>query len=255
MRFPGACLGPKVPIETQRPLCIMLRVSLLCVILFRIFKFYSVNHLVSYIRACFSHLPGVCFSHLSSPSGMQWRDVQNILYGEEKSLLFPGLQVGGMIVDPAIFLQSSIQKLYPHAFDRCNNATTTAVYDDAVVVDDNDDDDDDLPSWRIFSKLGAGWSTSRSRGEILSTAYACLSPDMVIGDAADKNAADAMAGGRPGERNELDEVKVGEGEGYEFSLSVRGSVPGDASLVLVQAKVKAAMDATVEALLQGKLPI
>jgi hypothetical protein len=28
--------------------------------------------------------------------------------------------------------------------------------------------------WRIFSKLGAGYSSSRGRGEVMNNAYACL---------------------------------------------------------------------------------
>ena len=80
--------------------------------------------------------------------GLLWDDVQTILYGAETSTLFPGLLWGGMAADTAIFVQTALNM--------------TAVEEAA------------RGEWRIFSKLGAGWSTSRLVGEIITTAYACL---------------------------------------------------------------------------------
>jgi hypothetical protein len=65
--------------------------------------------------------------------------------------------------------------------------------------------------WRIFSKLGAGYSTSRYRGEIISNVYACI-PQF------DETGKEAVGG-------------------YEFTITVRGSVSYDSSLVQVQTKV------------------
>ena len=162
--------------------------------------------------------------------GMQWSDAQSILYGEETSLLFPGLQLGGMCVDPAIFVQASIADINPKAWLNIQNARTSNSAGGAVGPHSD---------WRIFSKLGAGWSSARSRGEVLTTAYACFPQGL--------SAAESALGAE-GEA-------VGEGEGYEFTLSVRGSVPGDTGLQLVEAAVKTAVQATLAALLQGQLPV
>ena len=83
--------------------------------------------------------------------GAEWRDMQTIMYGAEKSLLFPDLAWGGMTADTAIFVQSS-----------------TAMSSLLSASDKHKNE------WRIFSKLGAGWSTSRSRGEIVTNAHACV---------------------------------------------------------------------------------
>lgn len=63
--------------------------------------------------------------------GATWTDMQTLLYGAEKSALFPGLQWGGMTTDTAVFVQSS-EKMAPLLQDTQSNK--------------------DL--WRIFSKLG-----------------------------------------------------------------------------------------------------
>lgn len=83
--------------------------------------------------------------------GAEWADIQAILYGAEHSLLFPGLQWGGMTADPAIFLQSALN--LESYLSEVNNARG---------------------NWRVFSKLGAGFSNSRYMGEIVSNAYTCL---------------------------------------------------------------------------------
>jgi hypothetical protein len=82
--------------------------------------------------------------------GNTWEDMQTILYGAETSSLFAGLQWGGMTSDTAIFTQSA-SKL------------------SSLLLDGHHDS-----MWRIFSKLGAGWSTSRSRGEIVTNAHVCV---------------------------------------------------------------------------------
>ncbi len=62
-------------------------------------------------------------------------------------MFFPGERWGGMTADTAVFLQ-------------------TALNSSLLLTEST--------SWRIFSKLGAGYSSSRSRGEIVSNAYSCL---------------------------------------------------------------------------------
>jgi len=94
--------------------------------------------------------------------------------------LFPGQRWGGMSADPAIFSQSALDM--------------TAV--------ENDSDGE----WRIFSKRGNGYSTSRLVGEIVTNAYLCL--------------------------------PMKDGGGIEVTLSAKGSVPNDTSLIQVQAQVE-----------------
>lgn len=89
------------------------------------------------------------------PSDMQYpnatfADMQNIMYGakQQDSQLFPTVQWGGMTADISIFLQSAL---------------------DMTEVQQQSNG-----QWRIFSKLGAGFSSSRLVGEITNNAYACL---------------------------------------------------------------------------------
>ena len=134
--------------------------------------------------------------------GMQWEDAQAILYGAETSGLFPGLQWGGMSTDPTVFLQSAL------------NMTQV--------------EEQSAGQFRIFSKLGCGWSTSRYVGEIVSNAYACLP----VLDSAGSPVPD---------------------EGIEFTMHVRGSIPNDASLKQVEQQVYTAMVQAVTAILENKL--
>lgn len=90
----------------------------------------------------------------------------------------------------------------------------------AVLRDENYHND----QWRIFSKLGDGWSTSRYRGEIVNNAYACLPR------------YDASSGKAVG--------------GYEFTVTVRGSVPNDSSLKQVEQKVFDAFEQTMNFLFE-----
>lgn len=120
--------------------------------------------------------------HRDIPTALQWpnatwADMQTEMYGAAKSLLFPGLVWGGMSTDTAIFVQSALadfDELTAQSFGR----------------------------WRIFSKLGAGYSSDRSVGEVVTSVYTCLPM--------------------------LDE----EGEpvpnkGLEFIITARGSMPED----------------------------
>ena len=134
--------------------------------------------------------------------GVQWADVQNELYGAAPSLFFAGLQWGGMTADPAIFVQSG------------TNITDIQVRS--------------AGQWRIFSKLGAGYSSSRNVGEITNNAYACFP---VLG-----------ADGQPLP-----------GQGVEFVLTARASVPKDTTLEGAQYEIQHAIAAIVQAIVNGTL--
>ena len=69
-------------------------------------------------------------------------DQQTILYGAEETLFFGDQKWGGMSADPAIYLQNAL--------------------------DINQIDQDLGEDWRIFSKLGAGYSGYRFVGEVTS---------------------------------------------------------------------------------------
>ena len=77
---------------------------------------------------------------------------------------------------------------------------------------------DFLTLFRIFSKLGDGYSTSRNRGEIVNNAYVCL----------------------PGYE-------------VEFTINVRGSVINDYDLSQAENVVMKTMKEVVEAIITGKL--
>ena len=130
--------------------------------------------------------------------GMEWPDAQTELLGASPSVLFPGLAMGGMTVDTAIFVQSALGDM--------THVETAA-----------------KGQWRINSKLGSGWSTSRHRGEIVSNAYACLPT--------------------------YDEEKGAFVGGVEFTLSVRGSVPNDSSLKAVEQVVATTVNEVVGAIM------
>ena len=122
--------------------------------------------------------------------------MQNILYGANSSELFKGLEWGGMTADTAIFLQST---------NKMTELLNTANHQD---------------QWRIFSKLGAGWSTSRYVGEIVSNVYACVPI--------------------------YDESGLNSIGGYEFTLTARGSVPQDSGLEVVEQVVFNAINNAME---------
>lgn len=82
---------------------------------------------------------------------MTIEDHLEILYGSEETI-FNGQKWGGMTSDPGIYLQAALE-------------------------DEIEDDWSWSSNWRIFSKLGAGYSSLRYRGEILTNSYGCL-PDV-----------------------------------------------------------------------------
>lgn len=125
--------------------------------------------------------------------GVLWEDIQNLLYGAKESIFFPGQLWGGMTADTAIFMQSS-------------PSLTALLKDDSV----------NQANFRIFSKLGAGYSSSRSRGEIVSNAHLCLPR------------------------------RAGGGDGLEITVTVEGSVPLDYELVQVEQHVTKAMQQIVD---------
>lgn len=81
--------------------------------------------------------------------GVEWSDVASILYGANHTKLFPAAELrwGGMSTDTSIFLQRSVGET---ALARAGD------------------------QWRIFSKLGAGFSDTRQVGEITNIAYGCF---------------------------------------------------------------------------------
>ena len=144
-------------------------------------------------------------------------DARAMLYGPEllpgsalatararsSSALFPPSTVfGGLSADTAIYTQVA-------ALDAIDRA--------GAALDDG--------AFRIFSKLGAGYSTSRRVGEVLSTAYACL----------------PVRGGDASVR------------GLELLLSVRASVPHDVALRRADELVGAAVHDIVAAAMRGEL--
>jgi hypothetical protein len=78
--------------------------------------------------------------------------------------------------------------------------------------------------WRIFSKAGSGWSTYRYRGEIVENVYSCLPHYNSEGKA------------------------IG---GYEFTITVRGTVPDDPTLVMVEPKVMDAFNGAMNFLFEN----
>lgn len=126
--------------------------------------------------------------------GTTWQDIQQILYGAESSRFFPGQVWGGMTADTAIYLQSA-----PSLSALLTKSETNK------------------KDFRIFSKLGAGYSSSRQVGEIVNNAHLCLPS---VGD--------------------------GNNGGAEFTITVEGSIPYDYDLSKVDGHVAAAMADIVE---------
>lgn len=142
-----------------------------------------------------------------------WVDAQALLNGAERSALFPddgGLTWGGLTADPAIFVQMGLESALEATGVPNGGSATGALR--AM-------DEASGGQWRIFSKLGAGYSTSRSVGEVITAGYGCI-PD-----------AGSASGG-----------------GWEFTLAARGSVPKDFDLSGAEAAVFAAVEAALVAM-------
>ena len=78
----------------------------------------------------------------------EWENSKNILYGAINSTYFPSLQYGGMSMSSDVYLQLGI--------------------DDKMLLNQTTDD------WRIFSKLGFGYSSIRKQYEVTLNGYVCL---------------------------------------------------------------------------------
>jgi len=144
--------------------------------------------------------------------GMTWTDVQQILYGHGTDThgYFDTQAWGGMTADTGIFLQSAV-----------NLSQVDTKYPG---------------QWRVFSKLGAGFSTSREVGEILTNTYACL-PSLPL--STDMGALSTATDG----------VDVSR----EFVIHIRASERKDVSLLQAQSAIVAAMHDVMNAMQQGLL--
>ena len=77
--------------------------------------------------------------------GLTWKDASGILYGAPPGAgVYEKLQFGGMSMSSDVYLQRSVQNI------------------------------EDRRGWRIFSKLGFGFSGERMRFEITLNGYLCL---------------------------------------------------------------------------------
>jgi len=89
-------------------------------------------------------------------------------------------------------------------------------------------DEESNGQWRIYSMRGAGVA-NLNRGDIVNNAYACI-PIAITG-------ADGTTSY----------------DGVEFTLSVRGSIPFDTSLVKTQGQVRGAVEEVVQAIMKGQI--
>ncbi len=145
--------------------------------------------------------PSLQFPYMLSSDSLEIR--QGVKYSDDEltsdSIVkskFPMQFFGGMSADTAVFLQSSIN------------------ISDVEIASNG--------SWRIFSKLGAGYSTSRSKGEIVTNAYGCF-------------------------------PSYGQKKGIEMTFSVRGSVDYDTSLTLAQEVVLKSVQELMQAVVSGEI--
>lgn len=133
--------------------------------------------------------------------GLVWPDVADELYGAENSSFFPGLKWGGMMSDISIFIQSAL--------------------------DMNGVEERSEGHWRIFQKLGDGWSDSSKTAEINLNSYSCL-PVM-------KNGSPVV------------------NEGVEFVLSAKAIAPSDPHLTKVDALMAKAIGKVVQSIYSGQI--
>lgn len=80
---------------------------------------------------------------------VDWADIETLFYGADEPAIFPPEELlwGGMTADTSIYLQRSLKS---------GRASPNS------------------GQWRIFSKLGAGFSSSRGVGEVTNIAYGCF---------------------------------------------------------------------------------
>ena len=123
-----------------------------------------------------------------------WTDVQAILYGagkqqqqqqqqqrkdassrnrkkkiaahdqaEDWPIMFEpdGVDFGGLTADPAIFIQAALDEALPSSAPSLTSSLSNSGMETMDIATGG--------RWRIFSKLGAGYSSSRSVGEIVTT--------------------------------------------------------------------------------------
>ena len=137
--------------------------------------------------------------HADIDPALRWpfleeEDVASLVQGADGSSLFPSQVFGGMSADTSIFLQSWLNMSQVEAASEGR--------------------------WRIYSKLGDGYSSSRQVGEIVYNVYACL----------------------PGYLG-----------GLEATIHVRSSVPKDTGLVAAESIVHDAVGMIVEAISDGRI--
>jgi hypothetical protein len=132
---------------------------------------------------------------------MQPADQQTILYGAKRPLLFPGLQWGGMTTSIDIYAQTGLDMA---EVERRSKGT-----------------------WRIFSKMGAGWGGVT--GDVVTATYAVLP---VLDSATDAPVVD---------------------KGVEFLVVGRVAVTGDSSLTTADAVLQKAVGSISKAIYLGQL--
>jgi len=107
------------------------------------------------------------------------------------------------------------------AYTKEINMVDTAVFVQAAL-DMTQVDEESNGQWRIYSKRGAGVA-NLNRGDIVNNAYACIP------------------------------IAITSYDGVEFTLSVRGSISFDISLVKTQGQVRGAVEEVVQAIMKGQI--
>ena len=154
---------------------------------------------------------------------LQWSDIQELLYGAGvRSRLFPGQLWGGLSADTGGFHSFTLNAAAVHSPSFAAVFLQDAV--DSLLSLDNIDAASD-GQWRIFSKLGYGYSHTRGVIEMLNTGYVCLPS-----------------------------IAAMNSNGAEFLLSVRAQTPGNADPCLsCQSDIRSAVRTVVADILRGKI--
>lgn len=159
---------------------------------------------------------------------LQWSDIQELLYGAgERSRLFPGQLWGGMSADTGAFHSFQFRDVFICHLSKAHPIFAAIFLQDALSsllsVDNIDAASDG--QWRIFSKLGYGFSHTRSVIEMLNTGYVCLPS-----------------------------IAAMNSNGAEFFLSVRSQAAGNVDPCLpCQSDIRKAVRAVVEDIFRGKI--